>query len=99
MTVFDELLYLNMGIALSSFPTSGDASRFVRNGECATFGLEAPYRRDDSQLRISTYSIGSEADLRPKRDFRKLYSDIAESDWFGRSYKGRSLGDFIKVDY
>lgn len=33
-----------------------------------------------------------------KRSFRELYKRIAESKWFRKSYRGKSLGDFIPID-
>ena len=31
----------------------------------------------------------------PKKDYNQLYKDIAESEWFKKSYVGKSLGDDI----
>lgn len=30
-----------------------------------------------------------------KRSFRELYKRIAESEWFRKAYRGKSLGDFF----
>ena len=34
----------------------------------------------------------------PKKDYNQLYKDIAESEWFKKSYVGKSLGDVIPVE-
>lgn len=33
-----------------------------------------------------------------KRSFRELYKRIAESEWFRKAYRGKSLGDFPTTD-
>ena len=37
------------------------------------------------------------ADL--KTDFTELYEKVKDSDWFKETYLGKSLGDFVQVDY
>ena len=34
----------------------------------------------------------------PKKDYNKLYEDIAKSEWFKKSYVGKSLGDVVPVE-
>ena len=34
----------------------------------------------------------------PKKDYNKLYDDIAKSEWFKKSYVGKSLGDVVPVE-
>jgi len=34
----------------------------------------------------------------PKKDYNQLYKDIAESEWFKKSYVGKSLDDVIPVE-
>ena len=37
-------------------------------------------------------------DEAPKKDYKKLYEDIVNSDWYKKAYVGKSLGDFIPVE-
>ena len=97
MTFIDEFLYLNLGIAFS-VPSPNEPIERV-SPPFAPIYIEAPYSQESSQLHITTYTIKQDAFIFPKRSFRQLYASIAQSSWFAKSYKGKSLGDFIEVDY
>lgn len=43
------------------------------------------------------YSMVSQ--IVPKRDYRSRYANLAKSKAFIEAYSGKSLGDFIKIDY
>lgn len=96
MTLIEDLYYFNLGIALSvtapNEPNHAASPIFP-------YSIEIPYSKESSQLRISTYSIKQTDLILPKRNFHQLYASIAESSWFAQSYKGKSLGDIIEVDY
>ena len=97
MTFIDEFLYLSLGIAFS-VPSPNEPIERV-SPPSVPFYIEAPYSQESSQLHITTYTINHDAFVFPKRSFRKLYASIARSSWFAKYYKGKSLGDFIEVDY
>ena len=39
------------------------------------------------------FKAGREFESREQKDFRKLYEDIAKSEWFKKAYEGKSLGE------
>lgn len=96
MTFIDELFYLNMGIALT-VPSPNEPIHPEMH--YVPYYVEAPYSQESSQLQITTYSIKKDVFILPKRNFHQLYASIAQSSWFAQSYKGKSLGDIIEVDY
>ena len=98
MTLFNDFLYASLGIALFS-PSSAEANQTSaqRNEEPIYVGVT--YSQPTSQLNVTVYYIPKRSFLQPKRDFRSLYASITESQWFARAYRGKSLGDFIEIDY
>lgn len=96
MALFNEFLYVNLGIALS-VPSPNEPIH--TETPYVPYYIDAPYSQESSQLHITTYSIKQDCLIFPKRNFHQLYASIAQSNWFAKSYKGKSLGDFIEVDY
>ncbi len=99
MTLFnDYFLYASLGIALFG-SSSAEASQTSIQKDEESFYVGVKYSQPTSQLNVTVYSINKESFLQPKRDFRLLYASITESQWFARAYRGKSLGDFIEIDY
>lgn len=96
MTFINEFLYVNLGIALT-VPSPNEPIH--AETPYVPYYIEAPYSQESPQLHITTYKIKQDALIFPKRNFHQLYTSIAQSSWFAKSYKGKSLGDFIEVDY
>jgi len=46
---------------------------------------------------LAVYSEVSQ--IMPKKDYRLRYTKIAETRSFKEGYSGKSLGDFIKIEY
>lgn len=102
MAPFNDLIYSTLGIVLSvPAPTIVNLNPIQSTTEYVPLYIEAPYFQESSQLNLTTYSINNNRDLiiHPKRNFMMRYESIAKSQWFAKSYKGKSLGEFIEVDY
>lgn len=97
MTFINSLSYLNLGIALT-IPSANEpiVHTDIQYSPCY---IEVPYSQKSFQLNITAYTIKQNFFVYPKRNFYHLYEDIAQSNWFAKSYKGKSLGKFIDIDY
>lgn len=97
MTQFENLLYLSVGIVCSiSDQTSVDID-FQQVRRPIVAPIEKLYSQDYSPSNASVYTIKDFSET-PKRSYMLRYKAIAESSWYEKAYKGKSLGDFIEVD-
>ncbi len=98
MTQFDNLLYLSFGVAVSFPPQTSIGMGFEKVRESTVAPIVQIYSQNYAPLTTSVYTIKDSIGF-PKRNYYQRYKAIAESSWFERDYKGKSLGDFIDVDY
>ena len=97
MTPFENLAYLSVGIAFSFSVQTSTGFEFSQVREPIIAPIPSLYSQDYSPLSTSSYSVKDYLGF-PKRNYMQRYKAIAESSWFERAYKGKSLGDYIEVD-
>lgn len=89
------LLYTSLGIMISGgLPTNVvyEASDVDKKNQKALLNVYS--QRNDS---LSTYTVVSQ--IVPKKDYRSRYAKFVKSKSFLDAYSGKSLGDFMRIEY
>ena len=89
------LLYTSLGIMIG-----GGMPTIVIYG---TSNIDKQYQKTLLNIysqRNDNLSIYSEvSQIMPKKDYRSRYANLSKSKAFIEAYSGKSLGDFIKIEY
>lgn len=88
-------LYTSLGIIVGGgIPT---------NVVCDTSDIDDKYQKtllyiySQQKDKLAVYSEVSQ--IVPKKDYRSRYASLTKSKSFADAYYGKSLGDFVKVEY
>lgn len=98
MVFFESLSYLGAGIALTLSPQTAIGIDPTKMKITPIANIEQAYTLHYNPSTSSVYSV-KDFFVFPKRNYMQRYKAIAESSWFQKSYEGKSLGDYIEVDY
>lgn len=97
MMPFENLVYVSVGIAVSFSVQTSTGLEYSPIREPHVVPIARLYSQDYSPSTTSVYTVKDYLGF-PKRNYMQRYKAIAESSWFERAYKGKSLGDYIEVD-
>ena len=89
------LLYTSLGIMIGGgMPTIVIYDTSNINKQYQKTLLNIYSQRNDN---LSIYTEVSQ--IMPKKDYRSRYANLCKSKAFIEAYSGKSLGDFIKIEY